>query len=93
MSFALALPVALATAPTFALALPVSLAAAPAFALTLTDTHAAVHSRAAVHARAAICLLACLLAGGAFRVGFRRAAVAISTAALATLRQRGACGQ
>ena len=87
MSFALALPVALPAAPAFALALPVALAATPAFALTLPDTHALVH------AHTAICLLASLLAGGAFRVGLRRAAVAISAAALATLRQRGACGQ
>jgi len=76
LSFALALPVALAAAPA------ICLDAASAFALTLTDT------RAAVHTRAAVCLLACLLAGGALRVALRRGAVAISAAALATLRQR-----
>ena len=73
------MPLALAVALT--IPLTVALASAPTFTLTLADTHAA------------ICLLAGLLAGGAFFVGLRRSAVSSAAAIGAALGQCCACGQ
>jgi len=61
-------------------ALPVALALTPAFGLTLAD------------ARAAICLLASLLASGAFFVGLWRPTVSGAVAIGSALGQCGARG-